>query len=210
MNHPDWPAFLAAIVANPDDAALRLVAADFLEENGDPNRAAFVRLQIALARLEASGLGQTAEAGALRKQERTFFGPLSSSPRLWAAADCPELVHGTRTGAGFLALRAEGVERLTWRRGFVEWVTCQTAEWLRHGVAIRKRNPVRRVILSGCERVARDTWSAGLDALRGLSQVDLKSAGYATGTPVEQGSELAAWLRERLPGTLVNAEIRAF
>ena len=35
MDHPDWPAFIAAIVANPDDDTARLVAADFLEENGD-------------------------------------------------------------------------------------------------------------------------------------------------------------------------------
>jgi uncharacterized protein (TIGR02996 family) len=209
MNHPDWPAFLAAIVANPDDDTLRLVAADFLEENGDPNRAAFIRLQIALAQLEASGLGQTPEAGALRKKEQWYFGPLSGS-RLWAAEDCPEFVHGTRTQTGPLDLRAQGADRLTWRRGFVEWVTCQTAEWLRHGASIRKRNPVRRVILSECASVARDTWSAGLDALRGLSQVDLKYAGYATGTPVEQGAELCGWLRERLPGTRVNMEITPF
>lgn len=207
MNHPDWPAFLTAIVASPDDDTLRLVAADFLEENGDPNRAAFIRTQIALARLEASGLAHTPEAGALRKQELTFFGPLSSSPRSWAAEDCPEFVRGTRTQSGFLALRAEGVERLTWRRGFVEWVTCPTAEWLRHGAAIRKRNPVRRVILSECAGVTRDTWTAGLGALRGLSQVDLKYRGLSADASGQQGSELCAWLRERLLGTLVNAEI---
>lgn len=209
MNHPDWPAFLAAIVASPDDDTLRLVAADFLEENGDLSRAAFIRTQIALARLEASGLGHTSEAGALRKQELTFFAPRSSSPRLWAVEDCPELVHDnrTRTQSGFLALRAEGVERLKWRRGFVEWVTCQTVEWLRHGVASRKRNPVRRVILSDRADLAGDTWTAGLDALRGLSQVDLK---YYVAVSPQPGLDLCEWLRERLPGTLVNAGIRGF
>ena len=209
MRHPDWPAFLAAIVANPDDDTLRLVAADFLEENGDPNRAAFVRIQIALAQLESSGLGHSSEAGALRKQELTFFGPLSSSPRSWAAEDCPEFVHGTRTQSGFLALRVAGVERLTWRRGFVEWVACRAVEWFQHGAAIRKRNPVRRVILSECAGVARDTWTAGLDALRGLGQVDLKYGGSSEAS-VQRGLELCTWLRERLPGTLVNAEIVAF
>jgi uncharacterized protein (TIGR02996 family) len=204
MNHPDWPAFLAAIVAEPDDDALRLVAADFLEENGDPSRAAFIRVQIALARLEASGLGHTAEAGALRKNEQTFFGPLSSSPRLWAAEDCPELVHGTRTRAGFLALRVEGTERLAWRRGFVEWVACPVVEWLRVGVAVRARNPVRRVVLSGCERVDRDTWSAGLGALRGLRQIDLSYVAPEADPPFDRAQELPPWLRERLPGTRIN------
>ena len=59
--------------------------------------------------------------------------------------------------------------------------------------------------------LARDTWwYAGLDALRGMPQVDLKYAGYATGPAVEQGTELSAWLRERLPGTRVNMEITPF
>ena len=209
MNHSDWSAFLAAIVANPDDDTLRLVAADFLEENGDANRAAFIRLQIALAQLEASGLGHSSEAGTLRKKEMAFL-YRQVAPRLWAAEDCPEFVHGTRTQAGSLALRGEGAERLTWRRGFVEWVKCPTVDWLRHGVAIRKRNPVRRVILSRCEAVDRDAWSAGLDALRGLPQVDLKYAGYTTGPAVARGSELSEWLRERLPGTRVNMEITPF
>lgn len=38
--------FLAAIVANPDDDLPRLVFADWLEENGDSDRAEFIRLQI--------------------------------------------------------------------------------------------------------------------------------------------------------------------
>lgn len=39
-------AFLAAIIAQPDDTTTRLVFADWLEEHGDPDRAAFIRLQI--------------------------------------------------------------------------------------------------------------------------------------------------------------------
>jgi uncharacterized protein (TIGR02996 family) len=40
--------FLAEIIANPEDDAPRLVFADWLEDNGDPNRAEFIRLQIRL------------------------------------------------------------------------------------------------------------------------------------------------------------------
>ena len=206
MTHPDWPGFLAAIVAEPDDDTVRLVAADFLEENGDPDRAAFIRVQIALARLEVAGLGQSAEAGALRGKELALLAPPALAPRRWAAEDCPELVHGTQTRAGSLALRGFDAELLTWRRGFVEWVKCPVVEWLRVGVAVRARNPVRRVILSASERVDRDTWSAGLGALRGLAQVDLKYVVAVAGTrpPVAQASELIEWLRERLPGTRIN------
>src|SRR5262249_2869178 len=43
-------AFLADIIANPDDDDLRLVYADWLEDHGQPERAEFIRLQIEVAR----------------------------------------------------------------------------------------------------------------------------------------------------------------
>ena len=51
---PDDPAFIRAIAAVPDDDAPRLVYADYLEETGDPAKAArpeFIRVQIEKARL---------------------------------------------------------------------------------------------------------------------------------------------------------------
>jgi uncharacterized protein (TIGR02996 family) len=42
------PALEAAVIANAEDDTPRLVYADWLEENGDPNRAAFIRAQVAL------------------------------------------------------------------------------------------------------------------------------------------------------------------
>ncbi len=44
-------AFLDDIVADPDDDAPRLVYADWLDENGQPERAEFIRVQISLSRL---------------------------------------------------------------------------------------------------------------------------------------------------------------
>lgn len=193
MKHPDWPAFLAAIVTEPDDDTRRLVAADFLEEHGEADRAAFIRVQIELARLEASGLEASGEAAALRKKEHAFLGPKSERPHLWAAEECPELVRPDPRGR----LRFEGTERLRWRRGFVEAVTCPAAEWLRHGVAVRARNPVRGVVLTECDAVNRDAWYAGLDALRGLREVELQ----ATTNRIEE--ELTDWLRPWLPETEV-------
>jgi uncharacterized protein (TIGR02996 family) len=46
----DHDALLRAICAYPDDDTPRLVFADFLEENGEAERAAFVRAQVELAR----------------------------------------------------------------------------------------------------------------------------------------------------------------
>src|SRR5437588_196244 len=44
-------AFLQAICAEPDEDAHRLVYADWLDENGRPERAEFIRVQCALAKL---------------------------------------------------------------------------------------------------------------------------------------------------------------
>jgi uncharacterized protein (TIGR02996 family) len=46
----DHKSFELAILADPADDTVRLVYADWLEENGEPERAAFIRVQIALAR----------------------------------------------------------------------------------------------------------------------------------------------------------------
>jgi uncharacterized protein (TIGR02996 family) len=48
----DHAAFLAAIVAAPDDDLPRLVLADWLDEHGQPARAEFIRVQCEIARTE--------------------------------------------------------------------------------------------------------------------------------------------------------------
>src|SRR2546430_6250597 len=49
MNHED--AFLRSICEDADDDAPRLIFADWLDENGDPQRARFIRVQCRLAKL---------------------------------------------------------------------------------------------------------------------------------------------------------------
>jgi uncharacterized protein (TIGR02996 family) len=46
----DGDALLRAIIAHPDGDVPRLVYADWLEENGDPARAQFIRVQCEIAR----------------------------------------------------------------------------------------------------------------------------------------------------------------
>jgi len=184
MEHPDWPAFLAAIVAEADDDTVRLAAADFLEEHGDADRAAFIRIQVDLARLEAAGPGKNLdEIDQLRAKERAYLGPLSVYRSLWAAAECPELVTMPRgDGRGPLeGVTVEGAGRLTWRRGFIEGVRCPADTWARHGTAVRKRLPVRSVILTGCDQVGRGQWYAIIPTLRGLPLVTLQGVDPAMG-----------------------------
>jgi len=46
----DRKGLLRDVIDEPDDDAPRLVLADWFEENGEPDRAEFIRLQIGLAR----------------------------------------------------------------------------------------------------------------------------------------------------------------
>jgi uncharacterized protein (TIGR02996 family) len=48
----DEDALLSAIIANPDEDTPRLVYADWLDENGQPERAEFIRVQIELESVE--------------------------------------------------------------------------------------------------------------------------------------------------------------
>ena len=51
---PTNAALEAAIIAHPDEDTPRLVYADWLDEHGDPDRAAFIRVQCRLADMPPS------------------------------------------------------------------------------------------------------------------------------------------------------------
>jgi uncharacterized protein (TIGR02996 family) len=191
----DHDALLRAICADPDDDTPRLVAADWLEEHGDADRAAFIRVQVELARLEASGHGKSLEADDLRKKERGSLGPSSYSWRLWAAEACPQLVRvvpGDGTNP-LTQIHVEGADRLTFRRGFVEAVECPAALWLEHGSTVRGQQPVRDIHLTHGGQLTRDNWYAMFRALRGLRQLVLDGCEV----------EMFHWLRGQLRGVQV-------
>jgi uncharacterized protein (TIGR02996 family) len=197
FDHPGWESLLRAVVAAPDDDVPRLVAADWLDEHGQPDRAEFIRVQIELARLEASGEGASAEAETLRRKERTYLGPVATYRALWALEACPELVRvefRDRAAASLESMRVAGAERLTFRRGFAEAVICPAADWLQHGAEIRARQPIRAVRLTDCDRLALAQWFDILPALDGLATARFNFVDAAR----------IDWLRERLPGTVVQ------
>jgi uncharacterized protein (TIGR02996 family) len=87
-------AFLDAILDAPDDDAPRLIYADWLEDNGEPEQAEFIRAQIRLARLPPDAPGRAALAAreqALRQEHgRRWAEPLRG------------LDWGWRFGRGFI------------------------------------------------------------------------------------------------------------
>lgn len=60
--------FLRAICENPEDDTARLVYADWLDENGDPDRAEFIRLQVAVPRRPEEHDERYARAEELRRK----------------------------------------------------------------------------------------------------------------------------------------------
>jgi uncharacterized protein (TIGR02996 family) len=116
----DRQALLRTIRENPADDAPRLVFADWCDENGEPERAAFIRAQ---CRYAAANPGVGAA-------------PIADPEvrRLWEI--------GTEPG-GFLEV--PGFYGMPyWKRGFIESVRLRAADWLAHGSALAKRpEPIR-------------------------------------------------------------------
>lgn len=111
-------AFLRAIARSPDDDTLRLVYSDWLEENGRPRRAEFVRVQIELASLPVGdsrrGELEGRERDLLRGNERQWLGPL----RAWLGG-------------------------WQFRRGLVEGVSLKAQTLLKHAATLFRLAPIR-------------------------------------------------------------------
>lgn len=181
--------FLAQILATPDDDAPRLVFADWLEEQGNLDRAQFIRAQCDLAKLPAwhpRAIEAAWEAEAL----------LAKGGEAWRAA-LPQL---------------DGIEWVDFERGFVTMVRVRDQKALyEHAAAIAAATPVSGVELSGLdERAPHDrTKVPWLETLRltfrGEYAFQLKSSILSAATELEiqnlhQYTELD-WLARRQPST---------
>ena len=126
----DHVPFIKAIKSSPDDDLPRLVFADYLDENGDPDRAEFIRLQCHLAQpkfLTKAGNPRMRRASAARNRCRAL---LNLHWREWAvlpdgykSASVPSLIGG-RT----FNVEVDGVVQV-FRRGFVAEVWCPLLRW---------------------------------------------------------------------------------
>jgi uncharacterized protein (TIGR02996 family) len=155
---------LRAILADPADDGARLAYADWLEEEGQTERAEFVRVQCELARIDreedawhrpyvVNGERVTPEPwGTLRRRE----GELLESPCVPGGKTNREWWFSPFDEAGE---EVPGDFGGSWRRlfeweflrGFIESVTCSCADWLAHGPAVVASQPVTAVRLADRE-----------------------------------------------------------
>jgi uncharacterized protein (TIGR02996 family) len=115
--------FLSAIRTSPDDEGVRLIYADWLDENGDPDRAEFIRVQCELPRLEA----WDPRRADLERREKGLL-----------------LRHGRRWGGG--VFRKD--DRHQFRRGFPEVVVLTAKAFLADAEELFRRFPLRRLNLA--------------------------------------------------------------
>src|SRR5262245_39478643 len=109
-------AFLRAILESPDDDTPRLIYADWPEDRGRPERAEFIRVQCALARLPEDD----ARLPGLEAREREL---LEEHEEEWAGPLRPWLV------------------RWAFSRGFVESITMPAQVYLDRGPELARLAP---------------------------------------------------------------------
>ena len=156
----DRTALLAAVLAAPDDDAPRLVFADWLEENGEPERAAFICCQIELARLGDNWIDFAvgphaadypefederdwrAVTDRLAGRERELLQRHDNEWKIW----CPYTARGGIDGREIECHHSPAGQMF--RRGFVETVEMDADDWLAHGDAILAAHPATEVRLT--------------------------------------------------------------
>lgn len=193
-------AFLAEIRERPDDDFPRLQFADWLEENGEPERAEFIRVQCELAK-------------------RIRVDLPAREPRLQPLADVAADVLADHADPEGAALRARERELLAdaafwvvdlpvagmpangtiWRRGFIEGIACPAEHWLARADDIVRATPLREVTLTTWPELE---WCG--DAFKGDSGLKLagRSASVLLGWAHQDGSPNSQWTRRYVPELL--------
>ena len=148
----DHAAFFETIRAYPDDDAPRLVYADYLDEQGDADRAEFIRLQCRLT----VGADDESDRKALQLRE----GELLDAYRVRWWRELPEL---------------PGVTWESFERGFVSTVRFENADAYReHAAAVFGSAPILHVRFSGI--IARDVpMLTAEDHLRNVLSLDFEN-----------------------------------
>jgi uncharacterized protein (TIGR02996 family) len=156
---------LRAVIENPHDDVHRLILADWLEENGDPERAEFIRTQIELSSLLVPhgkwemGVeyvfvmsvqeSYDGKAYHVRKSDKAIYDELRRREReLWSSIgvdlfNSSGLMFANHTvkqftsGTGFNIRRiGGGSDEVHWSRGFISSITCSWQDWIIHAPAL--------------------------------------------------------------------------
>jgi uncharacterized protein (TIGR02996 family) len=157
----DERGFLHAICECPEDDTARLVFADWLSENGDPDRAEFIRVQVELARTPP-----TTEADERRRKVL-----IGRHDALWKAH-----------AAGWLTPFSPFAKRESFERGFVQSLEVPATTFLQHAERWFALTPLTHVKITASSvwdaaSASRTWWIEPLFAspwMRRLESLDLE------------------------------------
>jgi len=146
-DHPDYLAFVAAIRNDPDNDALRLIAADRIDELGFEEYAEFIRVQVEYEQIGRGAFGtwrfsaQAVLANMRRQRELRR--------RQFDRREFPLDVPGLAWNYCLLDDPSPNNAPCAWfHRGFLDVLECQAAHWLTHADAILAAHPIREVTLT--------------------------------------------------------------
>lgn len=137
-------ALLAAVLESPDDDAPRLVYADWLEEAGEADRAAFIRLFLHSETLRC----RPSFAHNMRICPKCMAVEAAWALTVPGWFPPPFIGTGYHLHGGAEFVFDEGGRRMAVRGGFVEAITCAAADWIAHADAILAAHPIRDVWLT--------------------------------------------------------------
>jgi uncharacterized protein (TIGR02996 family) len=181
-------AFLQSILANPSDDAVRLIFANWLEEQGEGDRGEFIRVQCELAKPPPGGTEwkKLINRELLKRREREL---LATHGALWSA-ELADMFCGTHNGT--IHPHHHGYEgcmdgaQWKWRRGFVSAVTCTAADFLRHADAMTASQPIEEVTLTTMPEIqfgpVRETSGPGIPEFGGTA-IYTRWLAYVDGQP---------------------------
>ena len=142
----DGEALIRSVLATPADDAPRLVYADWLEEQGRPEDAEFVRVQIELARMGFDGAFHVDSQGRLQRMPAHIERLQERQLELWSGgAGRPDVPESMGNWPMFIhPMQSQG---LRIRRGFVERMASFTDIYLEVAGGLFTRQPVNHVRL---------------------------------------------------------------
>jgi uncharacterized protein (TIGR02996 family) len=186
---PEATAFYQAIRDNPGDDSARLVFADWLDENGDPGRAEFIRAQVRLDSVRhvipPPEETRLAFHYGLSRAGGVWECPYDTFERRSLAFRCRNLIEA-HEDEWLGTLRELPRRDWNWSRGFLDVVELSPESIAATAGELFSQHPIRRLILNGLEgsveslaAIPADSCLTSLDLI--LDGIDLQALRELTG-----------------------------
>jgi uncharacterized protein (TIGR02996 family) len=164
LDSPEWLALCRAVVEQPADDLPRLMAADWLEERGQPERAEFIRVQVELA---------SDPTPALYWRERALWNGLDVGT-LWPMDMAPSLT-AVRYQLWPRVVQLQSANspetHIRFHRGFPDSVITAASHWLEYGYELVPQYPIRTMRFQNCQTLREHEWWLLPETLTGVAVV---------------------------------------